>query len=134
MNRGLQLCDTIILVPLNFCSFNVSCLFNGLVYYNQWGRLFWWQVVSVLIGITILVWGVLIISIRSTTSSLEMESTSKSLSSPPTAPASALETPHSFIQQATKNDLVRPSQWKHIQRFLTKNYNADEIAPLLPST
>lgn len=64
MNRGVQLCDTIILVPLNFCSFNVSCLFNGLVYYNQWDRLFWWQVVAVLLGIAILVWGVLIISLQ----------------------------------------------------------------------
>lgn len=64
LNRGVQLCDTIILVPLNFCSFNVSCLFNGLVYYNQWDRLFWWQVVAVLVGIAILVWGVLVISLQ----------------------------------------------------------------------
>ncbi|KAI9019586.1 hypothetical protein CLU79DRAFT_757994 [Phycomyces nitens] len=62
LNRGVQLCDTIILVPLNFCSFNVSCLFNSLVYYNQWDRLFWWQVVAVLVGIAILVCGVLVIS------------------------------------------------------------------------
>lgn len=64
LNKGVQLCDTIILVPLNFCSFNVSCLFNGLVYYNQWDRLYWWQVVAVLIGITTLVFGVLLISVN----------------------------------------------------------------------
>ena len=64
LNRGVQLCDTIILVPLNFCSFNVSCLFNGLVYYNQWDRLFWWQIVAVLFGISILVCGVLVISLQ----------------------------------------------------------------------
>ncbi|KAI8881970.1 hypothetical protein K501DRAFT_252266 [Backusella circina FSU 941] len=64
LNRGVQLCDTIILVPLNFCSFNISCLFNGLVYYNQWDRLYWWQVIAVLFGITVLVCGVLTISLQ----------------------------------------------------------------------
>lgn len=64
LNRGVQLCDTIILVPLNFCSFNVSCLFNGLVYYNQWERLFYWQVLAVLFGIVLLVYGVLVISLQ----------------------------------------------------------------------
>ncbi|KAG1447272.1 hypothetical protein G6F56_009313 [Rhizopus delemar] len=64
LNRGVRLCDTIILVPLNFCSFNVSCLFNGLVYYNQWDRLFWWQIIAVLFGICLLVCGVLVISIQ----------------------------------------------------------------------
>ncbi|KAL1927953.1 hypothetical protein VTP01DRAFT_3358 [Rhizomucor pusillus] len=62
LNRAVQLCDTIILVPLNFCSFNVSCLFNGLMYYDQWDRLYWWQMVAVLIGIAVLIGGVLIIS------------------------------------------------------------------------
>ncbi|KAI9491953.1 hypothetical protein BDB00DRAFT_766188 [Zychaea mexicana] len=62
LNRGIRLCDTIILVPLNFCSFNVSCLFNGLVYYDQWERLFWWQMVAVLMGIAVLISGVLVIS------------------------------------------------------------------------
>ncbi|CAO3679522.1 unnamed protein product [Umbelopsis vinacea] len=65
LNKGISLCDTVILVPLNFCSFNVSCLFNGLVYYDQWERLFWWQIVCVLFGIVILVSGVLVLSWRS---------------------------------------------------------------------
>ncbi|KAI7869791.1 hypothetical protein BDF14DRAFT_1741711 [Spinellus fusiger] len=65
LNKGVQLCDTIILVPLNFCAFNVSCLFNSLVYYNQWDRLFWWQVVAVLVGIVILICGVVAISWQS---------------------------------------------------------------------
>ncbi|KAJ2959504.1 hypothetical protein NQZ79_g5017 [Umbelopsis isabellina] len=64
LNKGLRLCDTVILIPLSFCTFNVSCLFNGLVYYNQWGRLFWWQILCVMIGIVILVSGVLILSWR----------------------------------------------------------------------
>ncbi|KAI9316071.1 hypothetical protein BX666DRAFT_2019648 [Dichotomocladium elegans] len=62
LNRGIRLCDTIILVPLNFCSFNVSCLFNGLVYYDQWDRLVWWQMVAVMIGIAVLIGGVVVIS------------------------------------------------------------------------
>jgi hypothetical protein len=65
LNKGISLCDTVILVPLNFCSFNVSCLFNGLVYYDQWERLFWWQIVCVLCGIVILISGVLVLSWRS---------------------------------------------------------------------
>jgi hypothetical protein len=64
LNRGVQLCDTMILVPLNFCSFNVSCLFNGLVYFNQWDALYWYQVMAVLFGIVILVLGVLVISLQ----------------------------------------------------------------------
>ncbi|KAI8391226.1 uncharacterized protein BYT42DRAFT_556104 [Radiomyces spectabilis] len=71
LNRGVQLCDTIILVPLNFCSFNVSCLFNGLMYYNQWDQLFWWQVVAVLSGIVILVYGVLVIFFQPSTTRLK---------------------------------------------------------------
>ncbi|CAO3579761.1 unnamed protein product [Absidia cylindrospora] len=122
LNRGVQLCDTIILVPLNFCSFNVSCLFNGLVYYNQWDRLFWWQVVLVLIGIAILVWGVLIISFHSSASS-EMDSSSKSPSSP-TAPASNKMFRHSFVQQ----------WWKRTQRLFSKTRSGvAETTPLLPS-
>ncbi|KAG2175839.1 hypothetical protein INT44_000317 [Umbelopsis vinacea] len=65
LNKGISLCDTVILVPLNFCSFNVSCLFNGLMYYDQWERLFWWQIVCVLFGIVVLVSGVLVLSWRS---------------------------------------------------------------------
>lgn len=76
LNRGVQLCDTIILVPLNFCSFNVSCLFNGLVYYNQWERLFYWQVLAVLFGIGLLVYGVLVISLQPSNSATSGDSNS----------------------------------------------------------
>ncbi|GAB5591746.1 hypothetical protein Unana1_06646 [Umbelopsis nana] len=73
LNKGISLCDTVILVPLNFCSFNVSCLFNGLVYYDQWERLFWWQIVCVLFGIVILVSGVLVLSWRSMTGAIFLD-------------------------------------------------------------
>ncbi|KAI9282311.1 magnesium transporter NIPA-domain-containing protein [Sporodiniella umbellata] len=64
LNRAVGLCNTIILVPLNFCSFNVSCLFNGLVYYNQWDRLLPSQILAVFLGILLLVLGVLTISLQ----------------------------------------------------------------------
>ncbi|CAH1758462.1 10564_t:CDS:2 [Entrophospora sp. SA101] len=64
LNKGLRLCDTVILIPLSFCSYNVSTIFNGLVYYDQWTCLHWWQLVLVAVGICILLCGVLILSWR----------------------------------------------------------------------
>ncbi|KAF9203042.1 hypothetical protein BGZ49_006872 [Haplosporangium sp. Z 27] len=66
LNKGLRLCDTVLLVPLSFCSYNVSCLFNGLVYYDQWGRLYWWQILLVLFGISQVLIGVLVLAWRPT--------------------------------------------------------------------
>ncbi|CEP07682.1 hypothetical protein [Parasitella parasitica] len=83
LNRGVQLCDTIILVPLNFCSFNVSCLFNGLVYYNQWERLFYWQVLAVLFGIAVLVYGVLVISLQPSACAANLSDSNSTLSITP---------------------------------------------------
>lgn len=56
------MCDTVILVPLSFCAFNASTIFNGLVYYNQWNRLYGWQIFLVILGIFILLSGVLVLS------------------------------------------------------------------------
>ncbi|CAG8485268.1 13697_t:CDS:2 [Funneliformis caledonium] len=67
LNKGLRLCDTVILVPLSFCTYNVSTIFNGLVYYNQWNRLHWWQIFLVILGICILICGVLVLSWRRST-------------------------------------------------------------------
>ncbi|KAI9322630.1 hypothetical protein BX666DRAFT_1848832 [Dichotomocladium elegans] len=64
LNKGLRLCDTVVLIPLSFCAFNVSCLFNGLIYYNQWDQLRWWQLLYVLIGVTLTVCGVICLSWR----------------------------------------------------------------------
>ncbi|KAF9123384.1 hypothetical protein BGW39_009009 [Mortierella sp. 14UC] len=64
LNQGLRLCDTVLLVPLSFCAYNVSCLFNGLVYYNQWGRLYWWQILLILFGISQVLVGVLVLAWR----------------------------------------------------------------------
>jgi len=51
-----------ILIPLSFCAFNVSCLFNGLVYYNQWHRFEVWQLVNVVFGVIVTIFGVLLLS------------------------------------------------------------------------
>lgn len=63
----MRLCDTIILIPLSFCTYNVSTIFNGLVYFNQWSRLYWWQIFLVILGVWILLCGVLILSWRRST-------------------------------------------------------------------
>ncbi|KAI8340428.1 hypothetical protein BD560DRAFT_412414 [Blakeslea trispora] len=64
LNKGLQLCDTVIMIPLSSCTFNVSCLFNGLVYYDQWNRIAWWHLLLVMVGVAITITGVLLISWR----------------------------------------------------------------------
>jgi hypothetical protein len=61
------MCDTVILVPLSFCAFNAFTIFNGLVYYNQWNRLYGWQIFLVILGIFILLTGVLVLSWRRST-------------------------------------------------------------------
>ncbi|KAF0449940.1 hypothetical protein F8M41_002287 [Gigaspora margarita] len=64
LNKGLRLCDTIILVPLSFCTYNASSIINGLVYYDQWEELAWYQTLLVILGICILLCGVLVLSWR----------------------------------------------------------------------
>jgi formate-dependent nitrite reductase membrane component NrfD len=73
LNKGLKLCDNLILVPLSFCAFNVSCLFNGLVYYDQWDRLRWYQIIFVVLGVIITVYGVVLLSWNSSAQLSEEE-------------------------------------------------------------
>lgn len=54
------------MIPLSNCTFNISCLFNGLVYYDQWSRIIWWHLLLVMLGALITVSGVILISIKST--------------------------------------------------------------------
>lgn len=130
LNRGVQLCDTIILVPLNFCSFNVSCLFNGLVYYNQWDRLFWWQVVAVLVGIAILVWGVLVISLQPPPISLPENDDIRSMASSCSQP---------FLKAASSLDedgvcLKKPRWWTRMKSMCRREeHQPDENTGLLTS-
>ena len=67
------MCDTVIMIPLSSCTFNVSCLFNGLVYYDQWDRLRWWQLTCVMIGVAITICGVILISWKSSATKLVQE-------------------------------------------------------------
>ncbi|KAI9360081.1 magnesium transporter NIPA-domain-containing protein [Pilaira anomala] len=130
LNRGVQLCDTIILVPLNFCSFNVSCLFNGLVYYNQWDRLFWWQVIAVLVGIAILVWGVLVISLQPPPISLSENDDIRSMASSCSQP---------FLKAASSLDedgvcLKKPRWWTRMKSICRREeHQPDENTGLLTS-
>lgn len=95
-----------ILVPLNFCSFNVSCLFNGLVYFNQWDALYWYQVIAVLFGIVILVLGVLVISLQPSLSHNDDGSIASSDYSQPflktTSSISSLDDEYYHYKQPTK--------------------------------
>lgn len=50
------------MLPISCCVFNVSCLFNGLVYYDQWDRFTWYQLVLVMVGVSLTIGGVLLIS------------------------------------------------------------------------
>ncbi|CAO3640936.1 unnamed protein product [Mucor fragilis] len=73
LNKGLQLCDTVIMIPLSSCTFNVSCLFNGLVYYDQWNRIIWWHLLLVMFGVAVTICGVLLISWKPSAKLLEEE-------------------------------------------------------------
>lgn len=63
------------MIPLSSCTFNVSCLFNGLVYYDQWNRIIWWHLLLVMLGVLITICGVIMISVKSasTTTLIEEE-------------------------------------------------------------
>ncbi|CAO3607456.1 unnamed protein product [Cunninghamella blakesleeana] len=133
LNRGVQLCDTIILVPLNFCSFNVSCLFNGLVYYNQWDRLYWWQVVLVLIGITILVCGVLIISFQSHIgSSSSSDDTNVSSTTTKTQPSDLIVQHHVSSSIEDDQKLEQQHWWKSILFLFKRQQNQQDINERTP--
>ncbi|KAJ1652438.1 hypothetical protein IWQ61_007226 [Dispira simplex] len=67
LNKGLELCDTLILAPLAFCSYNLSTLFNGLVYYDQIGVFSPLQLGLVILGATLLSTGVVILSLGTVT-------------------------------------------------------------------
>lgn len=67
------MCDTVIMIPISSCVFNVSCLFNGLVYYDQWDRFTWYQLLLTMMGVAITIGGVLFISWKVSTVSLVEE-------------------------------------------------------------
>jgi magnesium transporter len=64
LNSGLRLCSTTILYPLIFCVYNITSIFDGLIYYQQASRLTTLQITFVAIGTTMLLPGVLCLSWR----------------------------------------------------------------------
>ncbi|KAI7907089.1 uncharacterized protein BX663DRAFT_548171 [Cokeromyces recurvatus] len=64
LNKGLKLCDNMILIPVSFCSFNLSCLLNGLVYYGQWSLFGWYQLLNVILSVCFTILGVILLSLQ----------------------------------------------------------------------
>ncbi|KZT65147.1 hypothetical protein DAEQUDRAFT_731770 [Daedalea quercina L-15889] len=62
MHKSLVLADPTVVCPLAFCFYNLSSIFNGLVYFDQFSVLTKKQLVLVLVGIVILLAGVCIVS------------------------------------------------------------------------
>lgn len=64
LNRGLELTSTSILYPLVFCTYNIINIFNGLIYFNQWGSLSNKQAMIIAFGTLLIIIGVLCLSWR----------------------------------------------------------------------
>ncbi|KAJ1974793.1 hypothetical protein H4R35_003444 [Dimargaris xerosporica] len=62
LSQSLELCNTLIIAPLTFCSYNVATLLNGLVYYDQFSQLQPLQFGLVFAGTVLLSIGVFILS------------------------------------------------------------------------
>ncbi|KAF3129763.1 hypothetical protein TWF703_008501 [Orbilia oligospora] len=64
LHKGLKLCSTSVLYPLVFCVYNIFAISNGLIYYNQAGRLSTLSSSLIALGVFILLSGVLALSWR----------------------------------------------------------------------
>lgn len=64
LHKGLKLCSTSVLYPLVFCVYNIFAISNGLIYYNQAGRLSTLSSSLIALGVLILLSGVLALSWR----------------------------------------------------------------------
>lgn len=58
LNRGLRMCTTSILYPLNFSIYNITTIIDGLIYYKQVSRLTKLQIGMVILGVILLLLGV----------------------------------------------------------------------------
>ncbi|KDQ05916.1 hypothetical protein BOTBODRAFT_71154 [Botryobasidium botryosum FD-172 SS1] len=65
LHKSLILANPTLVCPLAFCCYNVSSIFNGLIYYDQLNVLSTKQLVLVIVGIVILLGGVWALSIQS---------------------------------------------------------------------
>ncbi|KAK6355389.1 hypothetical protein TWF696_004495 [Orbilia brochopaga] len=64
LHKGLKLCSTSVLYPLVFCIYNIFAISNGLIYYNQAGKLSVLSSSLITLGVLILLSGVLALSWR----------------------------------------------------------------------
>ncbi|KAI0735152.1 hypothetical protein C8Q76DRAFT_791725 [Earliella scabrosa] len=62
MHKGLVLADPTLVCPLAFCFYNLSSIVNGLVYFDQFSLLSTTHLLLVLLGISVLLAGVWVIS------------------------------------------------------------------------
>lgn len=58
LNRGLRMCTTSMLYPLNFSVYNITTIIDGLIYYKQGAQLTKLQIGMVILGIILLLLGV----------------------------------------------------------------------------
>lgn len=58
LNRGLRMCTTSMLYPLNFSVYNITTIIDGLIYYKQGAQLTKLQIGMVVLGILLLLLGV----------------------------------------------------------------------------
>lgn len=58
LNRGLRMCSTSILYPLNFSIYNITAILDGLIYYKQAHQLSKLQIGMVVLGVILLLLGV----------------------------------------------------------------------------
>ncbi|KAG8781348.1 hypothetical protein FRC16_002884 [Serendipita sp. 398] len=64
LHKSLILADPTLVCPLAFCFYNLSSIFNGLVYYDQLALLSTFKLCMVLLGITVLLLGVWAVSMQ----------------------------------------------------------------------
>lgn len=66
LNRGLRMCTTSMLYPLNFSVYNITTIIDGLIYYKQGAQLTKVQIGMVVLGIILLLLGVAGLSFKLT--------------------------------------------------------------------
>ncbi|OCF32939.1 hypothetical protein I316_05276 [Kwoniella heveanensis BCC8398] len=62
LNYSLTFASPALICPLAFCFFNLSSIFDGLVFYDQFDRLRTYQIVLVSLGVAVLLLGVWVVS------------------------------------------------------------------------
>ncbi|KAK4687462.1 magnesium transporter, partial [Tremellales sp. Uapishka_1] len=62
LNYSLTFASPALICPLAFCFFNLSSIFDGLVFYDQFGRLQPYQIALVSLGVVVLLLGVWVVS------------------------------------------------------------------------